>query len=178
MNKFFDPVIAGHLQLVTFPLEVIGVALALIEVRFPRATAWLTQRIERLATPMEELRAGRSGRGSLTERSLAAFLTRVLRAGLALLSGLFLGRLAWLLFGPESYETWLFGFLLSYLVSTVVMTVTLVLLGVTTFFFVVGSSDFVNRFVAGRAIGTLGILIASIGLLGELYQLMSRLLNG
>ena len=44
------------------------------------------------------------------------------------------------------------------------------------YFLVVGGSDFARRFVAGRAIGTLGILIAGLGLLGELYQLLTQII--
>jgi hypothetical protein len=53
----------------------------------------------------------------------------------------------------------------------------LVIRGLTLFFLVVGGSDFAQRFVAGRAIGTLGILIAGLGLLGELYQFVTQLVH-
>ena len=57
------------------------------------------------------------------------------------------------------------------------LTITLVIIGITTFFLVVGGTDFAKRFVAGRAIGTLGILIAGLGLLGELYQFVTQLVH-
>ncbi len=72
---------------------------------------------------------------------------------------------------------WLIGFGIGYLISTIALTVTLVAIGITTYFVVVGGTDFAQRFVAGRAIGTLGILIAGLGLLGELYQLITQLVH-
>jgi len=56
-------------------------------------------------------------------------------------------------------------------VTIITVVIVLVILGVTAFFVVVGGSDLVNRFVAGRAVGTLGVVLAAVGLLGETYQL-------
>ncbi len=77
--------------------------------------------------------------------------------------------------GPE--PDWLVGMFFSYLISSIIMTIARVLLGLTIFFLVVGGSGFSLRFVAGRAIGTLGIIIAGLGLLGELYQLLTQIFH-
>lgn len=176
MTSIFNETIAARLQYVTFPLELIGLALALIEVRFPTTAAWLTRQIGRLASPIEALRSGQSGSDSVMERSLAVMLSRMIRAGFYVLTAIYLARLVYRLLADGAHAAAMLGLLVSYVVSAIVMTVALVLVGLTVFFIVVGGSDFAQRFVAGRAIGTLGILIAGLGLLGELYQFLTQLL--
>jgi hypothetical protein len=65
MEVLFKESLAARLQYVTFPLELIGFTLALIEVRFPKAAAYLTGRIELLSMPLQELRAGEVATESL-----------------------------------------------------------------------------------------------------------------
>lgn len=177
METFFNETIAARLQYVTFPLELIGLTLALIEVRFPKAAAYLTRQIERLSVPMQELRSGESGSESVMERSLGALLSRILKAGFYILTAIYGVKLVYRLFSRGPAPDWLVGMFISYLISAIVMTVALVVLGLTMFFLVVGGSDFARRFVAGRAIGTLGILIAGLGLFGELYQFLTQLIH-
>lgn len=174
MGSFFSEEVAASLQYVTFPLELVGLTLALIEVRFPKLAAYITRQIERLSGPMQELRSDRPGSDSMMERSLGTLLSRLLKAGYYVLTAIYIAKLIYPLLsrGPEA--GWLIGLLIGYVISGVIMTVALLVLGVTVFFLVVGGSDFARRFVAGRAIGTLGILIAGIGLLGELYQLLTQ----
>ena len=177
METFFNETVAAGLQYVTFPLELIGLTLALIEVRFPRLAAYLTQQIEHLSAPMRDLRSDQANNESMMERSLGLLLSRVLRTGFYILTAIYTAKLIYQLLdrGPET--SWLIGLLISYIISGVIVTVALLVLGLTMYFLVVGGSDFARRFVAGRAIGTLGILIAGIGLLGELYQLLTQIIR-
>lgn len=177
METFFNETVAAGLQYVTFPLELIGLTLALIEVRFPRLAAYLTQQIEQLSAPMRDLRSDQSSSESIMERSLGLLLSRVLRTGYYILTAIYTAKLIYQLLvrGPET--SWLIGLLISYIISGVIMTIALLVLGLTMYFLVVGGSDFARRFVAGRAIGTLGVLIAGIGLLGELYQLLTQIIR-
>ena len=177
METFFNETVAAGLQYVTFPLELIGLTLALIEVRFPKLAAYLTEQIEQLSAPMRDLRSDESSGESMMERSLGLLLSRVLRTGYYILTAIYIAKLIYQLIdrGPET--SWLIGLLISYIVSGVVLTIALLVLGLTMYFLVVGGSDFARRFVAGRAIGTLGILIAGIGLLGELYQLLTQIIR-
>lgn len=177
MESFFNETIAAGLQYVTFPLELIGLALALIEVRFPEVAAYLTRRIEWLSVPMQELRSGQSGNETTFERSLGALLSRLLKTGFYILTAIYSAKLIYQLLNHGPEPGWLVGMLFSYVTSGIIMTVALVVLGLATFFLVVGGSDFARRFVAGRAIGTLGILIAGLGLLGELYQFLTQLVH-
>ncbi len=177
METFFNETVAAGLQYVTFPLELIGLTLALIEVRFPKLAAYLTEQIEQLSAPMRDLRSDESSGESMMERSLGLLLSRVLRTGYYILTAIYIAKLIYQLIdrGPET--SWLIGLLISYIVSGVVLTIALLVLGLTMYFLVVGGSDFARRFVAGRAIGTLGILIAGIGLLGEFYQLLTQIVH-
>jgi|GEM_PF-1365928 len=177
METLFNETVAAGLQYVTFPLELIGLTLALIEVRFPRVAEQLTQQIERLSAPLRDLRSGQSGSESMMERSLGLLLSRLLWTGYLILTAVYVAKLIYQLIdrGPET--SWLLGLLISYIVTGIIMTIALLVLGLTMYFLVVGGSDFARRFVAGRAIGTLGILIAGIGLLGELYQLLTQIIR-
>lgn len=177
MEVLFNESFAARLQYVTFPLELIGITLALIEVRFPRAAAYLTGQIERLSMPIQEMRAGEVGAESLMERSLATLLSRVVKAGLYVLTAIYVVQLIYLAVVRWPEMGWLVGFGAGFLVTVIAATVALIILGLTLFFLVVGGSDFAQRFVAGRAIGTLGILIAGLGLLGELYQFLTQLVH-
>lgn len=177
METFFNETVAAGLQYVTFPLELIGLTLALIEVRFPRLAARLTQQIERLSAPMRDLQSDQSSSESMMERSLGLLLSRLLRFGYYILTAIYVLKMIYDLLerGPES--NWLVGLLISYIIAGVVMTIALLVLGLTMYFLVVGGSEFARRFVAGRAIGTLGILIAGVGLLGELYQVLTQIVH-
>ncbi len=177
MGTFFNETIAAYLQYVTFPLELIGLSLALIEVRFPKVAAYLTRQIERLSVPMQELRSGQSGGESLIERSLGVLLSRLIKTGFYILTAIYGVKLIYQLLSSEPALDWLTGMLFSYVIWAIIMTVALVVLGLAVFFLVVGGSEFARRFVAGRAIGTLGILIAGLGLLGELYQLLTQIIR-
>lgn len=177
MESFLDVATAARLQYVTFPLELIGLALALIEVRFPKLADRITRQIEHLSTPIDELRSGGSGDNSVMERSLGTLLSRMLKAGFYIWTAVYLAQLVYHLPARGLDPNWLLGMLIGYVFTAIVMIIALVILGLTIFFLVVGGSDFARRFVAGRAIGTLGILIAGLGLLGELYQLLTQLVH-
>ncbi len=177
MGSFFSESVAAGLQYVTLPLELIGLTLALIEVRFPSTAAYLTRQIERLSAPVRELRSREPGGETLMEKSLGTLLARLLKAGYYVLTAIYVAMLVYQLFSRGYDPGALVALLVSYVVTAVIMTVALLVIGLTVFFLVVGGSDFARRFVAGRAIGTLGILIAGTGLLGEVYQLLTQIIR-
>lgn len=182
LNGFLDPTTAALLQYLTFPMEVAGFTLALIEVRFPAAAQRIARAIARLAYPLEALRgeadsAERHGGRSVLARGLNALLSRVLTIG-------FLAVATWYLFGAaaavlagEASTAWAVGQLIGFLVTVVVTVVALTVACLAVYFAVTGGSDFVQRFVAGRAVGTLGLLIAAVALLGEGYQFAANLVT-
>ncbi len=177
METLFNETVAAGLQYVTFPLELVGLTLALIEVRFPRIAAYLTRQIERLSAPMRDLRSDRPSSESMMERSLGLLLSRVLWSGYFVLTAVYAAKLIYQLIDRGLETGWLIALLMSYIISGIIMTIALLVLGLSMYFLVVGGSDFASRFVTGRAIGTLGILIAGIGLLGELYQLLTQIIR-
>jgi hypothetical protein len=169
----FNDSIATQLQYFTLPLELLGITLAYIELRLPKTAARITRWIERMATPIESLRESQADAEATIERSLVAFLTRLIRFGVFVVAGVFLIRLFLRLANTGFSGSLLLAWAINVTVSVIVTIVALVVIGVTAYFFVVGGSDFVKRFVAGRAIGTLGIVLASFGLLGEFYQFLA-----
>ncbi len=70
MENLLSEALASSLQYATFPLELIGVALALIEIRLPKVAAYLTTQIERLSALIQDMRTGQSGSESIMQRSL------------------------------------------------------------------------------------------------------------
>jgi len=111
------------------------------------------------------------------ERSLGLLLSRVLWSGYFVLTAVYAAKLIYQLIDRGLETGWLIALLMSYIISGIIMTIALLVLGLSMYFLVVGGSDFASRFVTGRAIGTLGILIAGIGLLGELYQLLTQIIR-
>ncbi len=161
-------------QIVTFLLELAGLSLAFIEVRVPGTAARIAAYLGRLAAPIEDLRH-RHEKGADAEQRLANSLGKLLRVVLNL------GTLpilivfafnAWQAFTADDLSiAWLVPQLIGLVVLLVVVTLGLLLLSLVLYFAVVGGSDFATRFVEGRAVGTLGILLAGVGLMLEVYQL-------
>lgn len=120
---------ATTLQYYTFPLELIGLTLATIEVRFPRTAKRLAKYINKRG-PRKELLIGLWIPVAIVLVLLVTFNESVVRS---LLPGVVL---------------------------------TFVLAAVYTI-----SSNWVN----GREVGTLGIIIAGFGVLGEAYQFTTQL---
>ncbi len=163
-------------QLLTFVLELSGLSLAFIEVRMPATAERLARVLSRLAAPVEELRH-REGHGgtneSLLASSLGGFLHRVLTLGSLPVFALFFFNVGdqWLASGFSA--EWFVPTLIGLAISLIVVMTLLTLLSLLLYFAVVGGSDFATRFVEGRAVGTLGLLVASAGLLLESYQLLT-----
>jgi len=188
---FFSNEIASTLQYFTFPLEVVGLMLATIEVRSPTMAAAITSSIKDFVTPRYEKMLK-----DLQEEHTAIFLGKQIRsmisqvkkkpeflpfwfsykthkllqsgslllviAGLAVfLAPMFLNR-----YPIEIHNTlglWLF------IVGIGLFTMSMLDLALGWIAF------FTDRFVKGRAVGTVGIIIAGFGVLGEGYQFATQL---
>jgi hypothetical protein len=102
----------------------------------------------------------------------------VITVGLVIVVAYFLiGLLARLVAG-EATADWAVGQGIAFVVTAVVTTVTIVVVTLALYFGVTAGTDFIQRFVAGRAVGKLGIVIAGIGVLGERYQLATHIVIG
>lgn len=183
MASILNQAAAETLQYISFPLEVIGLALAMIEVRFPQTAQRMTQLFVKLAEPLSQVRET-GGDTTLMAHNLGALLSMLIRLAL---TGLFIvlvlrfvTTLAHSLFtGQASGEVILVNAVstfVSLIVLSVLFSVAISIAVISMFFVVTGASDFSQRFVQGRAVGTMGILIAGLGVLGEGYQLIVQLL--
>ena len=172
--EFFSNEIATTLQYFTFPLEVIGLTLAAVEVRFPEVAS----RINRYLLEEE----GYQGR--MSQKSLAEIILRPEVPPVGPLRKL--SRLQMRAFGISMLGISCFIFLLiaydmyqkgHYLPSF--MTVVLFLAIVASFQHMSNLGAvvyrFINDWVPGRTVGTLGIIIAGFGVLGEAYQFTTQL---
>lgn len=161
--EFFNDEVAYVLQFYTFPMEAIGLILATIEVRFPLAAQKITlainreweryaeQQFNQLKTTKLETNAG----------AFQRFWTRNSR----LLSWLFLWLPLCILIFIGSYSGWI------QVVSPQYLLLFFPLL------LVLGAVWFAVRWVEGRTVGTLGILIAGLGVCGEAYQFSHQLVS-
>jgi hypothetical protein len=128
----------------TFPLEVLGLTLAAIEVRYPQAAKLITHVVafQDRHTTLESfaLRWRNSGGFSLSSfRMRIAILAVVITISVA--------------------------------VSLSIM-LSLIIVGITVFLMI----RLTNRWVPERSVGTLGIIIAGFGVLGEGYQFTALML--
>ena len=193
---FFQPEFASTLQYFTFPLEVIGLTLATIEVRFPSTTRSIASLLSKAAKPHYDIEQQRIELWEPVEKAwnrhqyvmvLVAwwawfyrfYSRRSLFGGLVLYFFVTIGFILLLLITglvlAESFQQrwfissvlwnpyWIYIWSLGFPVYALITTVT-------------SASAFVERFVEGRAVGTLGIFIAGMGVAGEAYQFTTQLL--
>jgi hypothetical protein len=198
MDGFFSAEISNTLQLFTFPLEVIGLSLAAIEVRFPM-----------LAARMGEFML-RDYEKALVNFSLKTFLgnffhpiSKSNRLGNSLPAHYLpiLDKLVWLMYIVVIFAVFYFSlyplytightdpalteyheFLLVEILPKMLPDSSFRMIGIVFLVFspllvalllpllMMSLYRFLNHWVPGRTVGTLGIFIAGFGVLGESYQ--------
>ena len=160
--EFFNNETATLLQYFSFPLEVVGFSLAMIEIRFPALALSIIGFMNSYSEDSELVSVKVKWdktlfRGFLLSTVLGAvmlFLAFVPRA-----LGVFLG---------DDEGILLLALVGSFLVYGAVYILVIILL-------MRGLITMANRWVEGRAIGTLGLTIAGFGVLGEAYQFTVQL---
>lgn len=172
--------LASALQYVSLPLELIGLSLATIEVRFPIMTARINAYLEKQVENWGVARSAIKKRHPLTYKlhggdsrlhipmpALLYHTLTALIAVIALAAILFLSARAMHQFGLiDQIELDLVGSIYDVFFLWVYLPISsLAIIALSVTFIAV-------RFVANRAVGTLGIIIASVGVLGEGYQLL------
>lgn len=130
------------LQYFTFPLEVVGLSLAALEVRFPKRA--------RLVAKALKFQDERTTIESYIHRWKSSTAYTSFRYKVILLVVL----------------------ILISLVVVPFITLLILISGITIFLMI----RLTNRWVPERAVGTLGIIIAGFGVLGEGYQFTAQLL--
>jgi len=172
--EIFSSEIATTLQYFTLPLELVGLTLATIEVRFPEVASRVNKYL------LEE----KGYQGRMSQQSLIETILQPEVPPVGPLSRL--SRVQMKVFGISMLSTVAFVFLLvaynmyqqGHLLPALI-TVVLFMVIVATFKQLsrLGSIfyRFVNDWIPGRTVGTLGILIAGFGVLGEAYQFTTQL---
>lgn len=184
----FSTQLLDTLQVVAFPLEVLGFSLALIEVRFPRLAEAMVNGISRTVAKavsrsasfeMQERDSvsllkharsrliGKDGGTNYLSLVLPAYVLKVvwwafLLWGLALLTVI----LGAMIFGvsPDLAK----GVLQILLILAMPIAASGIICGLDM---LAGALVyFTDRFVEGRAVGTLGLFIAGLGVLADGYQ--------
>lgn len=196
---FFSNEIASTLQYFTFPLEVVGLSLAVIEIRFPQLAQLISKQVSIAATRIsidEEHttkiihqrieKAGFLGKlimRDLFDKPVTLFQFRFLQLWIPI----FLGISAVIVL-PRTYSIITYGWNSShpdaFVIEAYVRSFTrypfllLMIVGFLVMFVHLTSLRIVSmadKFVEGRAVGTLGIIIAGFGVLGEAYQFTTQL---
>jgi hypothetical protein len=171
---FFSNELASTLQYFTFPFEVVGLTLAAIEMRFPVVAS----RINTYLLAEEGYQA------LLSQKSIFDLLLHPEVPPVGPLSKL--SRLQMRSLVISIAGTIVFVFLLEahnlfqqgYYLPSFITVVVLVLMVPFTYAGIWVSNGlykFINNWVPGRTVGTLGIIIAAFGVLGEAYQFTTQL---
>jgi len=177
LNAIFKGDTADVVQLISLPLEVLGFALAMLEILFKPHAARIEGCIDRFG---------------IKSRSLMAPVSRIVLIGIAVLlgvTGASLGTLGLLhaLFRPVSdrslsYPAWMAAHeLLLRVPSVVVMAFALwgsLMLLLLVLWTAHKTIDGLNALSGGHALGTLGLILACLGVSGELYQVITMYLDG
>lgn len=104
--------------------------------------------------------------------SLGKILHNVLTLGTYPVSALFAFNAIKILISDGFSIAWFIPQLMGFVISLIAVCLLLTLVSVALYFAVVTGSDFATRFVEGRAVGTLGIILATVGVVLETFQLL------
>ncbi|MEH6471338.1 MAG: hypothetical protein V7752_08810 [Halopseudomonas sp.] len=169
MESFFSDSTANIVQQVSLVLEIGGLMLAFIELRYPQtARSWerRLEQTEQLFTSigrsflMEEMipkKMDTASQAPPTEKQITISLN--IMRGCILADVIFV--IAWVL-GGISFNTFLVIFIATNLPFFTALLI-------TVFAYIV---NWLNRVGNGRALGTIGIIMAGIGFAGEIYQVL------
>ena len=193
--EIFSSEIAATLQYFTFPLEVIGLSLATIEVRFPTLAKRITTDITLAAQYVNEAERKANERRIQAQSEMSQFRGTI-------------GR--WFFSDKEPMTEFQYIFLRLWVPGIVILAILFIplkfylrshnslsldylhglanVLDVALFFWLFGGLlvlflelaknnivKFADKFVEGRAVGSLGIIVAGFGVLGEAYQFTTQL---
>ena len=152
--EFFSNEIASTLQYFTLPLEVVGLTLATIEVRFPRVAARMHQYM------LQDQ--------NYVQKELDYGFLKTLKTSYFVGIALVLYLLAVLTFAY--FEDNLIGGL-GFAVAPLIL-IPFLSFGSTLMLRAYG---FLTNWVPERSVGTLGLIVAGFGILGEAYQFTTQL---
>ena len=158
--QFFNETVSNYLQFVSMFMEVIGISLAYIEIRYKPLKFKIEAKILAGETRMRQM-SWRLAQNNLFSALITVFVIVVFFFEIPYMAGLFDKLL------PQEWQD--FQETLYWLTFPVILLFFLVL-------FVILLGEFVswlNRFSEGHALGALGVVVTSIGLTGEIYQILT-----
>ncbi|MDH5599483.1 MAG: hypothetical protein OEY34_10185 [Cyclobacteriaceae bacterium] len=161
---FFNDTVSDIFQFITINLELVGLTLAFIEIKLPNTA----NKIER-GMFTAETKVRNFGEQMISHKMFSSLIT------LCIFVGFFFEIPAAAGFFDEVFPPNVLKFMDYLLYFSIVVTL-LVLIG----FGVILFGEFMaalNRFSNGKAIGALGVLLASLGLVGEIYQVINILVH-
>lgn len=176
--EWLSPELASRLQLITLPLEIVGLMLATIEVRFAALTQWLNVRLvaahDTVVRSDARWRSAHPGLARMTvwERfhvPMPAWLhiTMLVLVAVAVVGALVIRAIDTVPSLAAVHDA------SRQLLNDAIYWVYLPLLAGAAMLTM--SIRFVVSFAKDRAVGTLGIVVAGFGLLGEVYQFVVAL---
>ena len=160
---FFNDETAYVLQYITFPLEVIGLALATVEVRFPRTSARIVGWVERQVSSLKLVKPSEPTKGESFYFFKSIYFKLARRDG-----GLTLEFFASLIVAVVFLQIFQNRAEWGEIVFVTALVLGIVLSSVLAFSL---------KWVPNRVVGTLGIFIAGVGVAGEAYQFTHQLIG-
>ena len=149
--EIFNDDLSDVLQYVSLILESVGLTLAFIEIKSPNTAALLEASIHGFENHLKEL-GNKIASNKVTQNIVSTFIILIFLAVIPALWGLF--------------ELPIFVWVIFFFVAAIFLFV----IGI----FLLGA--FINSletFSHGRAIGALGVCLASLGIFGEIYQILN-----
>ena len=162
---FFNQTTSNYIQFVSMFLEIIGITLAYIEIRYKPLATRIEEKILEEETRIKNV-ASKLLKNSFFSALITIFITVVFFIEIPYLAGLFDK-----IVPPEWEEVKL---------AVIWASFPIIILFLLGFVFIL-MSDFVswlNHFSNGHAIGAFGVVLTFLGLIGQTYQVITMFVQG
>ena len=148
--KFLNSTVANDLQYLTLVFEVVGFTLAFMEIKYPKGAHRIEIAIKGIEKVVQRV-SYQMARNAIAQTLITIFILLLFAAVIPTL---------WGLFSLPNYVWWMFG------------SVGIVVGIIIALHLMVDFLDSLNRFSNGKAIGALGVCLGSLGIIGEIYQIL------
>jgi len=148
--KFLNSTVANDLQYLTLIFEVVGFTLAFIEIKYPKGAHRIERGFKGLEKAVQRM-SYRMAKNPVVQTLITIFILLLFAAVIPTV---------WGLFSLPSYVWWMFS------------SVGIAVGAIIGLHLAVDFLDSLNRFSNGKAIGALGVCLGSLGIMGEIYQIL------